>query len=65
MIKNKTVLEVSKNERIYKLELSPESPLGEVFDVLCEMRGFVVDRILQEQKGKELEEKSEEKPEEV
>lgn len=45
MIKNQTILEIKKNDRIYQLSLSADSPLGEVFDVLTEMRGFVIDRI--------------------
>lgn len=45
MIKNQTVLEIIKNERVYQLHLSSESPLGECFDVLSEMRSFILERI--------------------
>jgi len=45
MIKNQTILEIKKNERTYQLHLSNDSPLGEVFDVLCEMRAFVLNRL--------------------
>lgn len=45
MLKNLTVLEITKNDRTYQLQLDPNSPLGEVHDVLMEMRGFVVSRM--------------------
>lgn len=45
MIKNKTVLEVKINERLFELVLDNESPLGEVFDAVTQMQRFVVDRI--------------------
>lgn len=45
MIKNQTILEIKKGDRIYQLHLSSESPLGEVFDVLTEMRGFVLKKL--------------------
>lgn len=50
MIRNESILEIIKGERNYKLSLSPESTLGEVFDVLNEMRNFIISTI------KELEE---------
>jgi hypothetical protein len=45
MIKNHIAFEIKKLERVYQLLLSPESPLGEIFDVLTEMRNFVLERI--------------------
>jgi hypothetical protein len=48
MIKNKTVLEFEINGRKYSLELDPNAPLGEVHDVLCHFREFVVNRIKEE-----------------
>lgn len=45
MIKNVTLLEVKKGERLYQMQVSNDSPLGEVFDALNEMRGFVYDKI--------------------
>ena len=45
MIKNNTILEIKKNDRIYQLHLSFDSPLGEVFDVLTEMRSFVLKKL--------------------
>lgn len=45
MIKQKTVLEVKIGERIYELFVSGDSPLGEVYDALCQMVGVVVQKI--------------------
>lgn len=54
MIKSKTVLEVKRNDRIYQLECEPDSPLGEVYDALCAMRSFVVQRINEQQQAEEI-----------
>ena len=51
MIKQKTVIEVIKDERVYQLSVSPESPLGEVYDVLNQMRNYIIDRIEKERKA--------------
>ena len=53
MIKTKSVLEVKIGERVYSLECSPDSPLGETHDALCQMRLFVVQRIADLDKQKE------------
>lgn len=45
MLKQQTILEVKRGERVYQLALSAESPLGELYDVLYEMRSFVVEKI--------------------
>lgn len=45
MLKNKAVLEVKIGERIYSLELSSDSPLGEAYDAITQMRTYVIDRI--------------------
>jgi len=45
MIKNLTAVEVKMGERIYKLLCEIDSPLGEVHDVLCQMKAFVVKKI--------------------
>jgi hypothetical protein len=50
MIKNKLLLEIVKGDRTYQMVLSPDSPLGECFDVLSEMRGYILDRIIEENK---------------
>lgn len=45
MIKQATLLEIKKNERTYTLTLDPLSPLGEIYDVLLEMKGFIFQKI--------------------
>ena len=45
MLKNKAVLEVKIGERSYSLELSNDSPLGEAYDAITQMRSYVVERI--------------------
>ena len=42
MIKNFTALELKVGERIYKFLCDVDAPLGEVHDVLCQMKGFVI-----------------------
>lgn len=44
-LKTKTLIEVLKNEKKYVFECYSDSPLGEIFDVLCEMQTYVVNRI--------------------
>lgn len=46
-ISDRVILEVIKNERRYVLECSNQSPLGELYDSLCEMLAEVVKRIQQ------------------
>lgn len=53
MIKSKTILEVKIGERIYQLELAPDSPLGEVHDALIQMKAAVINLMVQEQKKNE------------
>jgi len=55
MIKSVTVIEITKGDRTYKLLCESESPLGEVHDVLCEMRKNVIELMAK------TEERSEEK----
>lgn len=45
MLKNKAVLEVKIAERTYSLELSNDSPLGEAYDAITQMRSYVINRI--------------------
>lgn len=45
MLKHVVNLEVVKGERKYLFSLLPDSPLGEVYDVLFEMRNFVVEKL--------------------
>lgn len=46
MLKNKTVIEVKINDRIYSLECSPDSPLGELHDALSQMKGYVIAKMV-------------------
>ena len=45
MIKTETVLVISSNDREYKLHCSNDSPLGELFDSLCQMQQLVINKI--------------------
>jgi len=45
MLKNKTALEITMNDRVYSLHVDPASPLGELHDVLSAMKAFVVQKI--------------------
>lgn len=51
MIKNKTIIEAKVGERTYQMECFPESPLGEVYDALNQMRAYVIERIVDQQKS--------------
>lgn len=45
MLLQKTFLEVKKLEKIYHLICDPTSSLGELHDVLAEMKDYIVGRI--------------------
>ena len=68
MIKNNLILEVKREERVYQLHLPSDSPLGEVHDVLHEMKMFIVktmtERASQEVGEPKEDEKVKEKPNE-
>lgn len=55
MLENLSSLKIVKDNRTYFLHLSPDSPLGEVFDVLTEMRNFVVHKMIENQPKTESE----------
>jgi hypothetical protein len=38
MLKQKTVIEIVKDQRVYSLALCPESPLPDVYEVLNQMK---------------------------
>lgn len=42
---SKIVLKVEKGSRLYELHLSNDSPLGEVFDTLTDMRAYVLQKM--------------------
>jgi len=45
MLKQQVIFEVKRDNRVYQLQLPENSPLGEVHDVLFQMRSFVIDKI--------------------
>jgi len=53
MLKQKTLLEVKRDDREYVLECAPDSPLGQLYDVLNEMRSYIITRITDEQKAQQ------------
>jgi len=61
-VKQKIVLEVKKEDRIYGFECAASGSLGEIFDVLQEMKAFVVQKLNEAQQAeKPADVKSEEK----
>lgn len=52
----KLKLRVIKGEREYVLECPKSSSIGELYDVISEMRSFVINKIVEENKGKEIQE---------
>lgn len=56
MIKTKTVLEVKIGERIYEFSMSPDSPLGELFDAISQIRGLIIQKINESQEIQVVEE---------
>lgn len=57
MIKQHAILEVVKNGNTYQLHLPDNVTLGEVHDVLFEMRTFVIAKIVEAQKADQQKEK--------
>jgi hypothetical protein len=45
MLKQAAILEVVKEDRVYTMVLPNNAPLGELHDVIFQMRSFVVDKI--------------------
>jgi hypothetical protein len=52
MISNRSQLEVKKGERLYHLNCDPTSPLGELHDVLVEMRNHII-QVMMDRKDQE------------
>lgn len=50
MLKQGVQLEVKKGENLYQLNFPNNASLGEIFDILFQMRSFVVDKINESQK---------------
>lgn len=53
MVKQQYILEVKRNDRVYQLQMACDSPLGEIFDALCEMQSYIVQSINNSQKKPE------------
>jgi len=53
MFENKTHLFLEVNNRKYTLICDPESPLGELHDVICQFKASVVKRIQEVQESEE------------
>lgn len=51
MIKNRTILEIKIADNVYELHCGPQSPLGELHDALCQMKAFVVGKIIEAQEA--------------
>jgi hypothetical protein len=45
MIKSKTFLEMKIGEHNFEFVCSPESSYGQVYDALCHMKSFIVNKI--------------------
>lgn len=45
MLKQTAILEIVREDRVYTMVLPSNAPLGELHDVLFQMRSFVVDKI--------------------
>ena len=45
MLKQASILEIVKDDRVYTMVLPNNAPLGELHDVLFQMRSFVVEKI--------------------
>ena len=45
MISNQVVFKIKKGDRDYILSLAPDSPLGELFDVITQIRAEVMMRM--------------------
>jgi len=47
MIKNKGAIVLEKNNRKYELIFETDSPAGDLHDILMEMRGCIIEKMLQ------------------
>lgn len=45
MIKNLSAIEVKLNERVYRFICEVDAPIGEVHDILCQMKSLVVQKM--------------------
>jgi hypothetical protein len=59
MLKNKINLEINKEDRVYNFECDPTAPLGEIYDVLTQMKSFILEKISEAEKISNENEKKE------
>lgn len=52
-----TILEVKTGEHTYQFVCSPDSPIGEVYDALSNMRAYVIQKIKESEDKQDSEEK--------
>lgn len=55
MIKSHTAIEITKGERNYHFLCDTSSPLGEIYDVLGEMRSSIAELIKSHEEAKKTE----------
>jgi hypothetical protein len=60
MLKQQLMLETLKNEKPYRMEFPEGTTWGDLYDVLSNMKGFVVNKINEENEASKN--KTEEKP---
>lgn len=56
MLKQKSILEVKIADRNYEFQCDGSAPLGEIHDVLCQMKQYIVQRIVDAEKTEEVKE---------
>jgi hypothetical protein len=61
MLKSITVLEFEKNGKKVQITLPPEMSLGEFFDVTCEARQFVINKMQEVQDAQTPKQQEEQK----
>lgn len=55
IIQQHTKLKVEKDGKDIVLDVSPDTPLGLIFDALMELKGYIVERMVSSQKEEEAE----------
>ncbi len=58
MLKQKTLLEVKIDDKLYQFYCDPDSQLGQLHDALAQMKQYVVQRIVDAQKSEPVKEES-------
>ena len=62
MIESRTQIEIKKGERCYRLNISNDSPLGELYDVISEMRMMVYMKIKEVEEASKVQQEKAEDP---